>query len=232
MSAVAIILARGGSKRIPRKNTRPFYGKPVIHYSIHAAIQSGCFDEVMVSTDDEEIATLAREAGATTPFPRSARTSNDQATTTEALREVVETCTSHGRVFDLFCAIYGSSPLITAEHLRDGFDLISSDPIADTVMPVVRFGYPVQRAFRINDGYLSLMQPEFGFTRSQDLPVAYHDAGQWYWLRRSSFLTQEKVFMKNCVPVILPETEVQDIDNEEDWLLAEAKYALRQREKL
>lgn len=229
MSAIAIILARGGSKRIPRKNVRLFYDKPVIYYSIDAALRSGCFSEVMVSTDDEEIASIARAAGAVTPFARSAKSSNDQATTTDALREVIDTYDLEGRAFDLFCGIYGSSPLITPEHLRRGYELITSGPDVDTVMPVVRFGYPVQRAFKIEEGHLAMLQPELGFTRSQDLQAAYHDAGQWYWMRRRSFLDQEKVFMKNCVPVVLSETEVQDIDNEDDWLLAEAKYSMRQR---
>jgi N-acylneuraminate cytidylyltransferase len=228
MSALAIILARGGSKRIPRKNARIFCGKPIMQYSIEAALSCGRFSEVMVSTDDAEIAALARAAGAVTPFFRSDETANDHATTTAALAEVLAEYAKRGQRFDLFCGIYASSPLITSQHLNAGYELIQNEPRIDTVMPVVRFSYPVQRAFKIEDGGLAMMSPEHGFTRSQDLTPAYHDAGQWYWMRSASFLQQNKVFMANCLPLVLSEMEVQDIDNEDDWQMAEAKFSLRQ----
>ena len=228
MPAVAIILARGGSKRIPRKNIRLFRGTPVIHYPVRAALASGCFDEVMVSTDDEEIAAAAREAGAVTPFRRSAETASDQATTTDALIEVIESYRAAGKHYEYLCGIYAASPFVSVEHLRAGRDLLLNDESVQTVMPVVRFGYPVQRAFGIEHGRLKLMMPEHGFTRSQDLPAGYHDAGQWYWMRSQALLEGRKIFSEHCVPLVLSELEVQDIDNEDDWKLAELKAELIQ----
>lgn len=228
MSAVAIILARGGSKRIPRKNVRPFRGIPVIHYPVKAALASGCFDEVMVSTDDDEIAAIAREAGAATPFKRSSKNAGDQATSTDALIEVIESYHAAGKNFDQICGIYAVSPFVSVEHLRKGRELLLADENAQTVMPVVRFGYPVQRAFEIIDGKLQLMMPEHAFTRSQDLPAGYHDAGQWYWMRTQALLSGRKIFSDHCVPLVLSELEVQDIDHEDDWKLAELKAELIQ----
>ncbi len=227
MSALAIILARSGSKRIPGKNLRPFLGHPVIHYPVKAALDSGCFDEVMVSTDDEQIAAAARAAGAVTPFKRSAENASDQATTTDALLEVIAQYRSAGREFEYICGMYASAPLITVDHLRAGWEIIRNDPAAQTVMPVIRYGYPVHRAFVIQQGRLQLMMPEHGFTRSQDLPVAYHDAGQWYWMRVADFERGRKVFADRCLPVELSELEVQDIDNEVDWKLAELKARIQ-----
>lgn len=229
MSAIAIILARGGSKRIPRKNIRPFLGKPVIHRPIRAALESGCFDEVMVSTDDDEIAAIARAEGAVTPFRRTEENAGDYATTTSVLMEVIQQYRSAGREFDYVCGMYASTPLVLARHLREGWKIMQSDPGIETVMPVVRYGYPIQRAFVVTDGLLKLMAPEHGFTRSQDLTPAYHDAGQWYWMRRDAFERGQKVFAERCVPLVLSELEIQDIDNEDDWRLAEVKAELRDR---
>lgn len=227
MSALAIILARSGSKRIPGKNLRPFLGHPVIHYPVKAALESGCFDEVMVSTDDDQIAAAARAAGAVTPFKRSAENASDQATTTDALLEVIAQYRAAGREFEYICGMYASAPLITVDHLRAGWEIIQNDPAAQTVMPVIRYGYPVHRAFVIQQGRLQLMMPEHGFTRSQDLPIAYHDAGQWYWMRVADFERGRKVFADRCLPVELSELEVQDIDNEVDWKLAELKARIQ-----
>jgi N-acylneuraminate cytidylyltransferase len=227
MSAVAIILARSGSKRIPGKNLRLFLEHPVIHYPIRAAIESGCFDEVMVSTDDEQIASIARASGAVTPFKRSAENANDHATTTDALLEVIAHYRAAGREFDFVCGMYASAPLISADHLRAGWEIIQKDPKAQTVMPVIRYGHPVQRAFVADQGQLKLMMPEFGFTRSQDLPVTYHDAGQWYWMRVADFERGRKVFADRCLLLELSELEVQDIDNEVDWRLAELKARIQ-----
>ncbi|HCN77419.1 MAG TPA: pseudaminic acid cytidylyltransferase [Verrucomicrobiales bacterium] len=227
MSALAIILARSGSKRIPGKNLRPFLGHPVIHYPVKAALDSGCFDEVMVSTDDDQIAAAARAAGAVTPFRRSAENASDQATTTDALLEVIAQYRAAGCEFEFICGMYASAPLITVDHLRAGWEIIKDNPAAQTVMPVIRYGYPVHRAFVIQQGRLQLMMPEHGFTRSQDLPVAYHDAGQWYWMRVADFERGRKVFADRCLPVELSELEVQDIDNEVDWKLAELKARIQ-----
>lgn len=230
MSAVAIILARGGSKRIPRKNVRPFLGQPVLQFPIKAALNAGCFDEVMVSTDDDEIAEVSLAAGAVTPFRRTERNSGDHSTTTSALLEVIQQYRDAGREWDYVCGMYAATPLVTPKHLQDGWDLLRASDQHDTVLPVIRFGYPIQRAFGINNGLLKLMHPENEFTRSQDLAPAYHDAGQWYWMRRASFERQQKVFMNHCVPLVLSELEVQDIDNEDDWKLAEVKYTLKHRQ--
>jgi len=229
MSAIAIILARGGSKRVPRKNVRLFLGRPVIHYPIRAALDSGCFDEVMVSTDDEEIAAVARDEGAVTPFRRSEENASDHATTTSVLLEVIQQYRESGREFEFVCGMYASTPLVTPQQLRDGWEMIRGNAEIGTVMPVVSFGYPIQRAFGIEQGLLKLMTPEHAFTRSQDLKPAYHDAGQWYWMRTEAFERGRKVFADHCVPMILSGIEVQDIDNEDDWSLAEVKARMRDR---
>lgn len=220
---LAVILARGGSKRIPGKNLRPFLGQPVIHYPIQAALKSGCFDEVMVSTDAEPIAEVARAAGAATPFKRSEQSASDHATTTEALLEVLARYREVGREFDFICGMYACAPLISVDHLRAGWAVIKSDFQPQTVMPVIRYGYPVQRAFVVEQGRLQMMLPKYEFTRSQDLQRSYHDAGQWYWMRVADFERDRKVFADRCLPLELSELEVQDIDNEVDWKLAELK---------
>lgn len=230
MRSLAVILARGGSKRIPRKNIRPFLGRPVLEHPIRAAMESGCFEEVMVSTDDDEIARAAREAGAATPFKRSPESARDEATTTSAVLEVIRMYREAGRQFDCVCAIYAATPLIRARHLRQGMDILQAHPRATTVMPVVRFSHPVQRAFGIHDGLLKMTAPEHEFTRSQDLAPRFHDAGQWYWLRTTAFEQARRIFGDECVPLILSELDVQDLDNEDDWKLAELKRRLREKD--
>jgi N-acylneuraminate cytidylyltransferase len=226
---VAIITARGGSKRIPRKNIKDFLGKPILAYSVAAALESGCFDEVMVSTDCREIAEVAVSYGARIPFFRSASTSDDMATTAEVLVEVVNDYIGLGIEYTHACCIYPTAPFVTAEKLRNGYQrLIESD--ADSVLPVVRFGYPIQRALRIQNGKLSMIWPEQMNTRSQDLPPTYHDCGQFYWFTVSRFLETRKLFSERTVPILLPESEVQDIDNEEDWKIAEMKYRLMSKQ--
>ena len=224
MSNLAIIPARGGSKRIPRKNIRNFFGKPIIAYSIQAALSSGLFDEVMVSTDDKEIAEIARQYGASVPFMRSEKTSDDFATTSDVIVEVIETYKKQGRVFENVCCIYPAAPLITSQHLIDGAKkLIYENCIS--VFPVVAFSYPVQRGLVINpDGKTVMLFPENASVRSQDLEKVYHDAGQWYWFNTESFLADKKIFSSNSTSVILSETEVQDIDSLSDWKMAEFKY--------
>ena len=225
MSSVAIITARGGSKRIPHKNIKPFLGKPIIAYSIEAAKAAGCFDEVMVSTDDEEIAEIARRYGAVVPFMRSAENSDDFSTTRDVVREVLKQYKEVGRAFDYACCIYPTAPFITAERLKESMQLLEEKQ-ADSVLPVVRFSFPPQRCVVLEDGRAVFKWPEHMLTRSQDLEPFYHDCGQYYCLNTKAFGEQEVLFMKNTYPVILDEMEVQDIDNETDWKLAELKFKL------
>lgn len=223
MKILAVITARGGSKRIPRKNIKEFCGKPILVYSIQAALESEMFDEVMVSTDDEEIAGIARAAGAEVPFFRSRETANDYATTTDVLLEVMQTYQKRGKEFDAVCCIYPTAPFVTADKLKKAMKLLTAGD-ADTVLPVVRFSFPPQRSVILQNGYLQFKWPEHAFSRSQDLEPFYHDVGQFYCLRTSSFLKQKKIVMDKTVPLEMPEIEVQDIDTEEDWRIAEVKY--------
>jgi len=227
MSSVAIITARGGSKRIPRKNIRQFLGRPILAYTVEAAMKAGCFDEVMVSTDDEQIAETARRLGAEVPFMRSGRASDDHASTADAVREVLECYADAGQSFDFACCIYPAAPFNIPERLLSGYRLLSGST-ADSVVPVVRFGYPIQRALRIEHGRLAMIMPENLTARSQDLEPAYHDAGQFYWLRVANFLRSGRLFAEHTLPLELPESEAQDIDTEEDWKVAELKYRLLQ----
>ena len=229
MPTLAIVTARGGSKRIPRKNIRPFCGTPILGYPIRAALAAGCFDDVMVSTDDREIAEVARNFGAAVPFYRSAGTSDDHATTADVLVEVLTEYAGRGKRFDMACCIYPTAPFVTAEMLADGHRTLANDSRLESVVPVVRFGYPIQRALKIEDGRLGMIWPENLNKRSQDLMPAYHDAGQFYWFRVEAFLQSRRLFAANTAPVILPEWAVQDIDNEDDWMLAETKYEVLQR---
>lgn len=220
---VAIITARGGSKRIPRKNIRNFAGQPIIAYSISAALESGCFDSVMVSTDDNEIADIASSYGAEVPFLRSPETSDDFATTAEVLDEVLEQYRQLGKIFTHACCIYPTAPFVTPQKLKKGYSILIEEN-ADSVFPVVQFSYPIQRALKIKNNRLVMFQPEHLNSRSQDLEPAFHDAGQFYWFKVHCLMQQKKLFTYNSLPLIMPATEVQDIDNEEDWQLAEIKY--------
>jgi len=225
MSKVAIITARGGSKRIPRKNIKPFLGKPMLLYSIEAALQSGIFDEVMVSTEDEEIADIAKQAGAKVPFYRTEKTANDFATTADVIQEVLETYEQQGKHFDYACCIYPTAPFITPEKLIEGMELLEKNH-ADSAMPIVQFSFPPQRCVVKNGAYITPKWPENMAKRSQDLEPMYHDAGQFYWIDTKAFAQQHTVIMKKTVPVILSEMDVQDIDTEEDWAMAEVKMDL------
>jgi N-acylneuraminate cytidylyltransferase len=220
---IAVITARGGSKRIPRKNIKEFCGKPIICYSIEAALKAGIFDEVMVSTDDEEIAEIARSAGASVPFMRSEATSNDYATTNDVLKEVLGEYEKRGQHFDTLVCIYPTAPFITAEKLRKAVELREAKD-ADEVVPVVPFSFPPQRAFVIRDGNLEYEYPENEKKRSQDLEPVYHDCGQFY-VKKTETILQEDL-KKKSLPLIMSELEVQDIDNEQDWKLAELKYQM------
>lgn len=225
MKVLAIITARGGSKRIPRKNIKEFCGKPIIGYSIEAAKHSGAFDCVMVSTDDQEIAEIGKQFGAEIPFYRSEKTSNDFATTTDVLMEVLDEYDKRGEHFDVACCIYPTAPFITAERLKEAVETLANSD-ADTLIPVVAFSYPPQRALVINDGKLQFKYPENINARSQDLEKHYHDAGQFYVFRTDAFRKNKNLMLGNILPLVLDEMEVQDIDTEEDWKMAELKYQI------
>ena len=225
MSSVAIITARGGSKRIPHKNIKDFCGKPIIAYSIEAALAAGCFDEVMVSTDDPKIAEIAEQYGAKVPFMRSAENADDFSTTRDVVKEVLSQYAGLGDVFEYACCIYPTAPFITGQRLQEAMELLQTKE-ADSVIPVVQFSFPPQRGFVVKDGLTEFKWPENALARSQDLEPMYHDCGQFYCLNTASFAEQEMMVMKKTYSVILNELEVQDIDNETDWKLAELKFRL------
>lgn len=225
---IAIITARGGSKRIPKKNIRAFCGKPILTYSIGAAVSSKLFDEVMVSTDSEEIAQIAKEAGAKVPFLRSRETSNDYATTADVLVEVLSEYEKQGKRFDTVCCIYPTAPFVTAEKLQRAVSLLEEKD-ADSVVPVVRYSFPPQRAFVIRDGLTVMKYPEHASSRSQDLEPYFHDCGQFYCMQTERFLQKKQIFTDRTLSIEMPETQVQDIDNETDWELAELKYKMMQK---
>ena len=220
--SLAIITARGGSKRIPRKNIKEFCGRPILCYSIEAALSSEAFDEVMVSTDDPEIAGIAMKAGASVPFFRSAEMSGDYASTDEVIMEVLKEYEKNGLFFDRFCCIYPTAPFLTRRRLKSAMDLLNE---ADSCMPVVPFSYPPQRGLLIaENGCLVRQFPEYATARSQDLPKVYHDCGQFYACRTKPFMEAGTTDVENLIPLILSEMEVQDIDTPEDWEIAEIKY--------
>lgn len=225
MRRIAIITARGGSKRIPRKNIKEFCGKPILAYSIEAALASGMFDTVMVSTDDEEIAGIARHYGAEVPFLRSEATANDYATTNDVLAEVLAEYEKAGEHFDVACCIYPTAPFVTAEKLRDAVEQLEESS-ADTLIPVVAFSYPPQRAMVVENGRLVFKYPEYLDSRSQDLQPHYHDVGQFYVFRTEGFARNGKLMVGDILPMVISELEVQDIDNLTDWRIAEMKYRL------
>jgi len=216
---LAIIPARGGSKRIPRKNIRDFLGKPIIAYSIEAAIKSGIFDEIMVSTDDQEIAEVAKKYGASVPFFRSVENSDDRATTLDVIEEVLEEYKKIGKEYDYICCIYPTAPLLKIENLKKGFEILV-DGNFESVRPIVNFSYPVQRGIRLEGNKVKMDYPEYENYRSQDLEKIYHDAGQFYWMTGKAKLNQ------NMGALIISEVESQDIDNEMDWQITEIKYKL------
>ena len=223
MNRLAIIPARGGSKRIPRKNIRPFLGKPIIAYSIEAALRSGLFSEVMVSTDDEEIAAVAKEYGAAVPFYRSTQSADDFATTVDVLREVHRT---YDRSFDLACCIYATAPFVTATLLQRGLDVLQRGD-RDSVFPVLAYSSPIQRALYLTeDDRVAILSPEYLQARSQDLAPRYHDCGMFYWYRPDRILEPGKLWTDNSGCILLDEMEAHDIDTEMDWRIAEFKYQL------
>ena len=226
--SVAVITARGGSKRIPHKNIKEFCGKPIIQYSIEAALGSGVFSEVIVSTDSEKIADIAKNLGAKVPFYRTKQTSNDIASTSDVMKEVLLKYRSLGQKFDYSCCIYPTAPFVTKDILKKAMKMLT-DSKADTIFTVVPFSFPPQRAVVIRNGMAVMQHPENLNVRSQDLEPIYHDAGQFYALRVSSFLKSGRIIDQNAIPIIRNDLEVQDIDNEEDWIIAEMKYNLMRK---
>lgn len=220
--SLCIIPARVGSKRIPKKNIKLFRGKPIIAYSIEVAIASELFDEVMVSTDAAEIAEIARNFGAKVPFYRSSETANDTASTMSVLEEVVNNYASEGRTFDSVCCLYATAPLVQTRDLIEGRKTLEATG-SETVLPVVRFSYPIWRGLkRLEDGTLRMVWPETLRKRTQDLETVYHDAGQWYWIAASAI--GKPTFKSDCKGIEVSEEFVQDIDSPSDWTLAEIKY--------
>jgi N-acylneuraminate cytidylyltransferase len=226
MNNVAIIPARGGSKRIPRKNIRDFLGKPVIAYSIQTAIESKLFDEVMVSTDDVEIAEIATKYGAKVPFMRSEKNADDFANTADVILEVIDEYKKRNIAFENGCCIYPAAPLAQTKHLSDGFRLLTTEKF-NSVFPVVAFSYPVWRGLEWNEnGKVQMVWPEYLNSRSQELRKVFHDAGQWYWFNVYALVSGKNLFTGNSSSIEVRETEVQDIDSETDWRIAEMKYKL------
>lgn len=222
-SSIAIIPARSGSKRIYKKNIKEFCGKPIIAYSIAAALQSGLFDEVMVSTDSEEIRAIAQQYGAAVPFLRSELSSNDFATTADVIEEVIKCYHSIGKTFDSFACIYPTAPFVTSDKLIAALGLLTD---ADAVLSVVKYSFPPQRAFVIRGGKVTFQHPEYERARSQDLEPIYHDCGQFYICKVDPFLEHHSLVLPVTKPYILPDEEVQDIDTISDWEIAEAKYTV------
>ena len=222
MKRVAIIPARGGSKRIPRKNIKPFFGQPMIGYSIKAALESGLFDSVVVSTDDEEIADVARTFGADIPFMRPADLANDHAGTGAVVIHALEWFRKSGIDYDVACCIYATAPLLNPERLKEGWEKLQGKRFA---FSVTSYAFPIQRALKQTaDGSVDMFWPENLTKRSQDLEPAYHDAAQFYWGWTDAWLNGETAFSPISAPVILPRTQVVDIDTPEDWEVAEVTY--------
>lgn len=225
MANLAIIPARGGSKRIPRKNINFFLGKPIIAYSIQAALKSNLFDEVMVSTDDKEIAKIAIAYGAKVPFLRSNDNANDFAVLADVVEEVLTNYSEDGNTFSSICCILPTAPFVTSFKIIEAFNkLINSN--FDSVFPVLEFSFPIQRSLKIEDNKVAMVWKEHLNSRSQDLESRYHDSGQFYWLKATSFLKERKLFTTNSGAIIISELHAQDIDTETDWKLAEIKYKL------
>ena len=227
MSNLCIIPARGGSKRIPKKNIKEFLGRPIIAYSIRTAIDSKLFDEVMVSTDDIEIAEIAKKYGAKVPFIRSSKNSSDFATTFDVIEEVINYYRNHNMEFNNVCCLYSCAPFVTTKTLSKAYNHLHEKDF-DTVLPVVPYSSPINRALRINHEKIHMIYEENLNVRSQDLEDSFYDAGQFYWCDIDKLLLNKGIFTNNTGFIIVSEIESQDIDNETDWKLAELKFQLKQ----
>jgi pseudaminic acid cytidylyltransferase len=225
MPNLAIIPARGGSKRIPKKNIKFFLGKPIIAYSIKIAIESNLFDDIIVSTDDTEIAKIARNYGAQVPYFRSDKNSSDFATTFDVIEEVINEQLLRNHVYENVCCIYPCAPLIRKEFIFNAFEIMKLNNY-DTVFPIVQYGNQIQRALKLKDNRIEMFYPQFQDTRSQDLESAYYDPGQFYWAQINQLQKERKLLSRNSGYIIIDEMNSQDIDNEIDWKIAEIKYSL------
>lgn len=227
MRSLCILPARGGSKRIPRKNVRLLAGRPLLTWPLEQAQLSGVFSEIMVSTDDTEIARIAVEAGAKVPFIRSAETSHDHATTTAVIDEVLAYYSERGECFDLICCLYPTAALVRAEHLRAGYELLAGDAQLDSCLSVQAYGHPIERALRVNAGRVVPVDPTALGRRTQDLAPAFHDAGQFYWCRPEALAANRRLLGKACAPVQLSAWEAVDLDTERDWAWLERLLKIR-----
>lgn len=224
LNRVAIIPARGGSKRIPRKNIREFCGKPMLAWSIEAAKASGCFDRIVVTTDDPEIAEVAKSCGAEVPFKRPAELSDDYSGTLPVMRHAVDWLRQNGEPVDYACCIYATAPFISPEDLQRGWNMIQQEG-ASFAFTVTSYAFPIQRAIRITErGRVAMFSPEHFNARSQDLEEAWHDAGQFYWGTADAWRKAAAIFTEAAVPIKLPRHRVQDIDTPDDWTRAEWMY--------
>jgi len=225
---LCVIPARGGSKRIPRKNIRAFAGKPIIAWPIAAALETGLFDRVMVSTDDDEIAEVALAQGAEVPFLRPKDLADDHTGTNAVVKQAILWHQAQGVTVEVACCLYATAPFVQARYLQEGYERLMASGKA-FVFSVTSYAFPIQRAIRLNaQGEVEAIHPEFRQTRSQDLEPAFHDAGQFYWGRAEAFLNDTPLFAPTSLPVILPRYLVQDIDTEEDWRRAELMYQVLQ----
>lgn len=221
---VAVIPARGGSKRILGKNIREFVGKPLIAYSIEAAKQSKLFDEIIVSTDSDEIASVSEEYGATYIIRRNEKLSNDHVGTFPVVKNAIKQYEEVESVIDYACCIYATAPFLSATRLKEGINRLIADPSKCFAFSVTSFPFPVQRSIRLHEGGVTPVNPEQIGKRSQDLEEYYHDAGQFYWGTKEAWMTNKETFATHSIPIILPRYLVQDIDTQEDWMRAELMY--------
>ncbi|TBV82715.1 MAG: pseudaminic acid cytidylyltransferase [Desulfobulbaceae bacterium] len=228
---IAVIPARGGSKRITHKNIKSFCGKPIIVHSIEAAKDAGIFDRIIVSTDSKEIASIAKEFGAEVPFIRPAELADDFVGTDAVILHALKQLTEDGEEIDYICCIYATAPFVKAEYIIKGYNILR-DNNATSCFSVTTYPFPIFRSLKINNqNRLEMFWPEYREQRSQDLPEAYHDAGQFYWANAKKYLKEKQFYSKDAVPVILPRYLVQDIDTPEDWKTAEKMYSVLQMDK-
>lgn len=225
MRNIAIIPARGGSKRIPKKNIKDFLGKPIIAYSIETALESKLFDEVMVSTDDKEIADIAIRYGAKVPFMRSEKTANDYAGLSDVIIEVLEQYGKLNKEFDVVCCILATAPFLSEKDLVNSYSKIEKSSF-NSVFPIVRYSFPIQRAMKFDGDKIKMIWPNNLTKRSQDLKPSYHDAGLFYWVKTKSVLADKTLWTDNSTAIEIKEQTVQDIDTFEDWKIAELKYKI------
>ena len=228
---IAIIPARGGSKRIHRKNIKNFYGKPIIEYGINAALESRCFDKVVVSTDDDEIAQVASRAGAEIPFIRPANISDDFSTTADVIKHAINWFKDRGNPVEHICCIYPTAPFLLASDILESWNMFKSSPKKEYIFSVTSFPFPIQRGLYINKGVVKAIYPEHSETRSQDLPEAFHDAGLFYWGSAKAYLSDLPLFSESSLGYQIPRSRVQDIDTLEDWNRAEVMFKVLQELK-